>query len=459
MSDPQIPHHTFTAAVDLPVPVEDLYAWHARPGAFERLVPPWENISVVRSDNAITDGSELVMRIHKGPTWVTWVAHHSDHIPKTQFVDTQVQGPFGYWRHRHLFEPTPGGSRLTDEIHYALPVIPTNLPTQGLVEPMLARMFRFRHRRTLDDLTRHARFKDKPPMKIAISGASGLIGSALKAFLTTGGHQVFSLVRGKPGPNQIAWDPARNTIDSDALEGMDAVIHLAGESISGRWTPEKKRKILESRTRGTELLARTLARLAEPPRVFVSASAIGYYGNRGDAPLDETSSRGEGFLAEVCELWEDAARPAENAGIRVVHPRIGIVLSPSGGALKELLLPFKLGAGGPVGDGRQYMSWITLDDLLGAFLHVIQNDDLRGPVNFTAPNAVQNRDFARTLAGLLNRPGFLPLPATAVKLAMGEMGQALLLDGARVLPDKLQRSGFQFLHPTLETGLRAELGL
>ncbi len=449
----------FLRKAKMPVSAKSLFDWHARPGAFERLVPPWDDIEVVHSDHSIKDGARLIMRIQKGPAHVTWEALHHDFIDGERFTDTQVRGPFARWVHTHRVETEGDHSVLIDDVDYALPLEPISEVAAGQTKAVLDRMFDFRHRRTFDDLTRHALYKDNEPMKIAITGASGLIGKALTAFLTTGGHDVHPLVRRSAKPGQILWDIRDQTIDAAALEGMDAVIHLAGEPITGRWTDEKKARIRESRVAGTTLLATTLAGLKNPPKVFVSTSAVGFYGDRGAGELDETSGVGTGFLANVCKAWEDAAQPAADAGIRVVHPRIGIVLSPKGGALKELLLPFKLGAGGVVGSGDQYMSWISLDDIVGAFLHVIQNDELSGPVNFTGPKPVPNRAFAKTLGHVLHRPSFIPLPAAAVKLAMGEMGETLLLEGANVVPKKLQISGFKFLHPSLEIALRAELGL
>jgi len=302
---------------------------------------------------------------------------------------------------------------------------------------------------------------DRGPQRVVITGASGLVGSSLAGFLATRGHRVDGLVRRPPeaGSTDIRWDPATGTIDAAALEGADAVVHLAGESIAaGRWTPAHKRVVLRSRTDGTRLLAETLARLRRPPRVLISASAVGYYGDRGAEPLSEDSAAGRGFLADVCQAWEAAADPARRAGIRVVHPRIGMVLAAAGGALARMLTPFKLGLGGVVGNGRQYMSWIALDDLVGALHHLIFTDSISGPVNAVAPGPVTNREFTKTLSRVLRRPTLVPLPAPMVRLLFGEMGQALLLDGARVLPARLQASGFRFLYPDLESALRSELG-
>jgi len=285
-------------------------------------------------------------------------------------------------------------------------------------------------------------------MKVLLTGATGLVGTALTAGLKGEGHEVVSLRR----PDD--WNPEKGTINTDRLNGVDAVVHLAGENIaSGRWTAARKQRILESRTRGTTLLAETLSRLPAPPRVFVSASAIGYYGNRGDAVLAEDSAAGSGFLSDVCRAWEAATAPAAASGIRTVQLRIGIVLTPQGGALAQMRLPFMLGGGGVLGNGSQYMSWITLDDLCRAIVHILDTPSLEGPVNAVAPGPVTNRAFTRALARALWRPAFLPLPAPAARLALGELADALLLASTRVVPSKLLQSGFAFQDGDLEITL------
>ncbi len=298
-------------------------------------------------------------------------------------------------------------------------------------------------------------------LRIAVTGSSGLIGTRLAAFLAACGHHVRRVVRRPPDPDadEISWDPTTGRIDAAALEGVDCVVHLAGESIAaGRWTQARKDAIRTSRVAGTRLLSETLAKLAKPPRTLIAASAIGYYGDRGDETLTEDSPPGTGFLADVCRQWEAATEPAKQAGIRVVNLRIGVVLSAVGGALAKMLTPFKLGLGGVVGSGRQYMSWITLDDLVAAVHHLIVTDDVSGPVNAVSPNPVTNREFTKTLGGVLHRPTILPLPAPVVRLLFGEMGQALLLAGTRAVPTKLQAAGFEFSHPRLEGALRHDLG-
>ena len=299
-------------------------------------------------------------------------------------------------------------------------------------------------------------------MHVLVTGSSGFIGSALVPFLTTAGHRVRRLVRRSPMPQraEVRWDPAAGTIDAEGLNGLDAVVHLTGENIAtGRWTAQKKASLRESRVRSTRLLCETLARMRLPPQTLVCASAIGYYGDRGDEELTEASSVGSGFLAELCRDWEAAAAPAIERGLRVVHLRFGVVLSPSGGPLRLMLLPFRLGLGGPLGHGRQYFSWVALDDALGAIHQALTHDGLRGPANVVSPNPVTNREFTRVLAGVLHRPAVLPAPPVALRLAFGQMADEALLASARVMPSKLLASGYRFLHPNLEAALRHLLGV
>ena len=297
-------------------------------------------------------------------------------------------------------------------------------------------------------------------MKILITGASGLVGSALIPVLIAAGHQVTKLVRSQPRAEaEIQWDPMTGVRDLARLEGMDAVIHLAGENIAaGRWTVEQKARIRNSRVQGTQTLCQALTQLALPPKVLISASAMGYYGDRGEEVLHEESSPGRGFLSEICLAWEHATTPAEKSGMRVVLLRIGIVLSPTGGPLAKMLLPFKLGLGGVVGSGQQYMSWIALDDLIGAISHALTTEALRGPVNCVAPHPVTNREFTKTLGRVLNRPTLFSVPAFALRLVLGEMADDLLLSGARLEPKRLRETQYQFRYPQLEGALRAVLG-
>jgi uncharacterized protein len=295
-------------------------------------------------------------------------------------------------------------------------------------------------------------------MKVLITGSSGLIGRSLVRALKDAKCEPLRMVRDPATGSEageIVWDPVSRHIDLKSMEGIDAVVHLAGENIAGgRWTADRKRRIRESRVAGTAFLTGALCGLTQPPKVFISASAIGYYGNRDEEVLSEDSPAGQGFLSDLCREWEDAARPAAGKGIRVVHIRIGIVLSREGGALAKMMLPFRMGLGGKTGTGRQYMSWITLDDLTRAILFTLECQTISGPVNLVAPVPVTNEEFARTLSRALHRPCFFPLPALAVRIALGEMADALLLSGARVLPARLKAAGFIFRHEELAPALR-----
>lgn len=298
-------------------------------------------------------------------------------------------------------------------------------------------------------------------MKVLVTGSSGLIGTALVAHLLGGGHQVTRLVRtGRPGPGEAGWDPAAGTIEAGKLESHDAVVHLAGVGIGDhRWTDDHKRAVLDSRVQGTGLLARTLAALTSPPKVLASASAVGFYGaDRGDEELTEADERGAGFLADVVARWEEAAAPAAGAGIRVARMRSGVVLSAAGGALKKQLLPFKAGIGGRLGTGRQWLSWISIDDEVAAITHTLTTERLSGPVNLTSPRPVTNAEFTATLARVLKRPAFMPVPTLALNALFGrEMVKEMLLGGQRVTPAALEGSGFTFAHPSLEDALRHAL--
>ena len=298
-------------------------------------------------------------------------------------------------------------------------------------------------------------------MNIIVTGATGLVGSALVPSLIADGHSVTCLVRGDnanpphPGTTAARWNPETGTIDAAALEGHDAAVHLAGESVAeGRWTDEKKKRIRDSREKGTRLIAETLAQLSVRPQVLACASAIGYYGDRGAEVLDENSSSGKDFLSEVCRAWEAAADPARAAGIRVVHLRIGVVLSDEGGALAKMLTPFKMGAGGKIGSGAQYMSWVALDDVVSAIKHVLNDESLKGPVNVVGPRPATNAEFTKTLGAVLGRPTLFSVPAFAARLAFGEMADALLLSSARVEPKRLQSTQFKFAYPQLDGALR-----
>lgn len=458
--------YQFTKSGPCGVSRRELADWHFRAGAIHRLIPPWEKITVVREAAPLVDGARAEIEIRKGPIRTTLIALHRDVVPGEQFVDTQESGPFGSWRHLHRFTSVEGGSLLEDRISYDPPLGFLGRLGQGVFHRELERQFAFRHARTKEDLRRHAELEARfgaARLRVGVTGASGLVGRQVCAFLSTGGHEVVRFVRGTArGANERGWNPqdAERGVDPASVEDLDVVIHLAGEGIAdGRWSEARKRSIRESRTKGTAAIARAIAAARTKPKVFVSASAIGYYGSRGDERVDERSAPGTGYLADVVTAWEDATVAARDAGVRTVHARVGVVLSAAGGALAKMRFPFLIGAGGPIGSGRQGMSWISLDDVVAALVFAARNDAIRGAVNLVAPEAVPQREFARVLGRVLRRPAFAPLPAPIVRLLFGEMGERLLLDGVFVRPTVLEREGFRFTHAKLEEALRLELGL
>ena len=443
--------------------VGDVFAWHMRPGALDRLIPPWESVTIERREGTPATGGRVAFRVRRGAAEIGFEVRHTDFEQDRFFRDEQIRGPFTRWIHTHRFEPEDeGGCTVEDHVDWELPMGAAGRLLGGsTVESELKRFFAFRHRRLQNDLDRIARYGSGAPLAVAVTGSSGLIGRALCNVLTTGGHRVIRLVRNreKLKGGDVLWDPIEGRVEEEKLEGLDAVVHLAGEPLLGlRWTEEKKKAIWASRVEGTEHLSRALARLRRPPKVLVSASAVGFYGDCGDKRLSESSKPGSGFLAELCQAWEAATPSAARMGIRVVHLRIGLTLTPAGGALGTMLLPFKIGVGGRIGSGRQYVSWIDHDDLLSLIIHVIREPSIRGAVNATAPFPVSNSTFTGTLGRVLGRPTLIPLPALALKALLGEMGKEMLLQGQRVQPAVAEATGFEFMYPGLEESLRYQLG-
>lgn len=460
-----MPNSRLLFQTELPVPAQDAFDWHTRPGAFERFTPAWETVEVFSQSGSIRNGDQVRFRIRMAPgRWIPWTAEYQNVIEGSQFQDRAVESPFAFWLHTHRLTPLSGARcHLSDDIEYALPF---GMLGRFFGEPFVRRkftaVFRYRHRIILDDLTVWSEHKERGQqrMRILVSGASGMVGSALVPFLTTQGHEVIRLGRGTPGKGvNIQWDPDRGILDLSQAGRIDAVVHLAGENIAaGRWNDEKKCRIRDSRVKGTRLLSEAIAALPEPPQVMVMASAIGFYGNRGEEALTEDSPPGNEYLSEVCREWEAAARPATDRGIRVVQTRFGMILSPRGGALGKILPPFQLGGGGNLGSGQQYMSWVAIDDVVGAIYHALQTPTLNGPVNVVSPQPVRNREFTKILGKVLFRPTIAPVPAFAVRLLFGEMADALLLSSTRVLPTRLESSGYRFRFPDLEGALRHLLG-
>jgi uncharacterized protein (TIGR01777 family) len=437
---------------------EALAAWHFAPGAIGRLIPPWQPVRVLRND-PLGNGSVTELQLGS-PLGLRWTALHEAVDRASGFTDRSLRGPFAHWVHRHDFiGDLPQHSTLRDTVDFSPPFALGSIAPSALLTAPLRRMFAFRHRRTQHDLAWHARFASGPRRVVAISGSNGAVGNALSAFLTTAGHRVIRLVRGTAsGSDEVRWNP-NGGWDADALSGIDAVVHLAGENIAaGRWTAQRKERIQSSRVNGTHSLCSAIAALSTPPKALICASAIGLYGNRSGPAVDESAARGDGFLADVTAAWEAASAPAAKRGIRTVNLRIGIVLQARSGVLGKLLLPFLLGAGGRVGSGEQGISWIHIDDLLRAVHWIIETPSMHGPVNAVTPSPVRQIDFARTLARVLRRPCIAPLPAGIVRLLFGSMGDELLLGGSWVNPAALTASGYPFLFSDLESALRFELG-
>ncbi|WP_145260284.1 TIGR01777 family oxidoreductase [Calycomorphotria hydatis] len=463
---------TFEYQSILPFPPEEVFQWHANPGAFQRLTPPWEPVEMVSTTGGIRDGDIVELKV--SPVWpvnIKMVAKHQNYKEGESFQDVQQSGPFTKWEHTHSMQPTEEGCRLIDHIEYQAPLGIFD----GFFQPKLRKMFTYRHAATRDDLNLHHQYRDRERMHVLISGATGLVGSQLMPFLTTGGHTVSVLSRSKSVSDPAArnlisnvatWDIKNETVDLAELPPVDAVVHLAGEPILGRWTEEKKRRIYNSRVNGTRLLCEALAKLPNKPKVLVCASAVGIYGDRGDEvltesspPFNELEGKGNDFLSETCMAWEVACEPARQAGIRVVNLRVGIVLSQAGGALKQMLPIFQAAAGGRLGSGQQWWSWISLDDLIGAIHHAMMNEEVTGPMNGTAPEPVTNAQFTKMLGRVLRRPTCLPVPEFGPKLLLGEeLANATLFVSARVEPKLLQETGYTFRHPSLEGALKHLLG-
>jgi uncharacterized protein (TIGR01777 family) len=435
-------------------PLSEVFEWHTRPGAMRRLVPPWQPMTVVAEAASLADGRAVLGL----PGGLRWVAQHdpSQFDPPHRFVDVLSSDGLrswpprivGRWTHTHEFGESASGTRVYDRIDAPVPA------------SALRPMFVYRHRQLADDLAAHRDARDAGlnPMVVAVTGATGLVGTALTAFLSAGGHRVIRLVRHPARtPDERQWRPDRPA--SDLLSGVDAVVHLAGASIAGRFTAAHKKRIRDSRIEPTRRLAEVAADggFGGP---FVSASAIGIYGfDRGDAVLCEESVRGDGFLADVVAEWEAAVAPAVDAGLRVVNVRTGVVQSANGGTLRLLRPLFAAGLGGRVGSGRQWLSWIALDDLLDVYYRALYDVRLSGPVNAVAPTPVRNAEYTEAFAGVLHRPALLPVPKLGPRLLLGEQGSRELAEAdQRVAPAKLETLGHRFRHPRIDGALAHELG-
>ena len=459
---------TFRKTSAMPVSAQALFDWHAQPAAFMRLIPPWENVRIESIEGPFAVGQKLTMRASIiGPVGKSWLAEVVQVDGGKQFKDRQISGPFAAWEHTHTMRAEGDHSSiLEDEVHYRLPMGRVGrLFGSGMVKNRLEAMFAYRHAVTASDLRRNAEFKSKPRLTIAITGSHGLIGNTLCHMLVGDNHNVIRLVRSDPQPSNVddgttqrKWIPDEEP-SAELLKDVDVVVHLAGESLAdGRWTKAKKERIRSSRITPTDMLAASIRKNHPEMKAFITASATGYYGDRGNEKLDEESRPGEGFLADVCKGWERVTDDVTKVGVRVVNVRTGIVLSANGGALAKQLAAFKSGGGAVLGDGKQWISWISLQDMVGIYHRAILDETLQGPIVATAPNPVTNREFGRTLAKVLSRPYLLSVPKSALRVLFGQMADDALLASTRALPKKLEAEGFAFDHSTLEEALRFTLG-
>lgn len=456
---------TFRRTTKINIEAADLERWHLSPGAFQRLTPPWERMKIIEEPSEIADGTRALLKMKAGPFWTGWIAEHQDCQPGVGFSDVQVRGPFAYWKHVHRFYRAGGeASELNDEIDYRLPFgFVGNLVGGSLVKGKLDRTFNYRHAVTKLDLERLASEPqgNAQPMEVLVTGATGMVGSALEAFLRMRGHRVRRVTRNPSAPGDVRWDPEAGLLDLSEDEPIDAVVHLAGENIAGgRWSDKRKRRILESRRKGTRLLCQTLAARSQRPSVFVSASGANYYATGTDQPQDEAAPRGKGFLSDVCEVWEGETSAAERAGIRVVKLRLGVILSPAGGILEKMLPAFRLRAAGRLGDGKQRMPWIVLDDVIDIIHRALRDERYTGAINAVAPDVVTNTGFTRSLSGALHQPAMIPVPAFALKLALGQqMAEETLLADLHLEPARLRDLGYPFRFPQIEGALAYLLGV
>jgi uncharacterized protein (TIGR01777 family) len=483
MNDEQHQNHArFVYESEMEGSAHDVIAWHKRPGAFERLAPPWMDVSVLERNGGIDNGGSVVLGLKQGPITLKWHLSHKNFIEDRQFCDYQLSGPFAVWEQVHRAEDVGNDrARLIDSVTYQPPLPPLGEIGSPVVDYELKRLFRFRHRLLQNDLHLLRKNASVKPLKFLIAGSSGLIGSNLIPFLLTQGHTVTRLVRAESPATPVVIDgsgqaeakiiwgiksshaeqsSASQEAFEAALEGFDVFINLAGDSLAdGLWSENKKNKLRESRIETTQELSRIITKLKNPPSVFLCASAIGYYGDTGNQIVSESASCGQGFLPQLCKEWENACDILNKEKVRVCNLRIGVVMAPKGGALKKMLPLFKMGLGGKLGRGQQFMSWISIEDVISGIYHCALNESLSGPVNLVAPRAVSNLEFTRTLASVLKRPALMSVPEVALRVSLKEMADECLISGNRVIPEKLLQSQFEFREPLLEESLKNLLGV
>lgn len=431
------------------VPCDFAFAWILRPGALKRLLPPWTKTDFLFDPPIPCNETQVGLKIYWGPFFFKWVLEHENFKLNQEFSDKQIKGPFKRYLHIHRFAPIDSQSCvLSDEIEFN--------SVSFLEDPIakrFVRLLKWRQKMMKEDLELIDKYSSAP-LKILVSGANGFMGSELTAFLRLAGHSIMRLVRHKQEvrSDTVYWDPIEGQFSKQDFEGFDAVFHLAGAPIAHRWTKKYRKKLFTSRCRDTWLLSQVLSRLYSPPKTVISASAVGFYGDCKEK-VTEFSPAGEGFLSSLCKQWEMALEAIEQRGCRVVCARFGVVLGVKGGMLRQILPLYRLGLGGRIGSGNQYLSWIGIDDAIGALYHLLMTKSLNKAVNLVAPHPVKQKEFSAILAAKLRRPHFFHLPSTLISLALGDMGKEMLLASSQVYPQKLLESGYSFRYPYLQEAL------
>lgn len=454
----------FSKTSQFPVNVEALFDWHERPGAFQRLAPPWQSVRLLKHVGGIQDGAQVDVETRVGGIPQTWKMRHCEYVYAKQFVDVMHSGPFKAWRHEHRFSAVGDGcSELTD--HLSIEPLGGALGGRlqsGFLKGELTQVFNYRHSLFLEDMKRAQRLG--PPAlsgKVLITGVSGMIGRALAAYLQTRDYAVVGVSRSGrspwPGVEVVKWDPEQLSITSGALSDVEAVINLAGESILGPWTHKKMEAIQKSREDAAQTLITGFEAAGVWPKVWVNASGTGFYGPQPGQAVDESSASGAGFLAHVCRAWEGVLEPVRKHS-RVISARLGTVMSPAGGALSMMLPIFKMGGGGVLGNPKAVMPWIALDDAVYALEHLLY-EPVSGPVNFVSPEVLTQAELAKTLARVLRRPSWLPAPAGVLKTLLGSMAKEIFLIDQQVSPKVLEDTGFVYSKANFEAMLKHSLGL
>lgn len=458
----------FIKRVEIPLPVHDVFNYHARNKAIDRLIPPWSLLNIIKRNNGLGNGETCILELQCGPLKLRWVARHFGYIQDQVFQDEMIKGPLKSWKHTHSFAPNKlGGCMLEDKIEYSLPYGFNRLYfLRNQLNKTLKEMFSYRHLILQNDLKLWDLLKENKGKRILITGSTGMIGSALIPLLEAAGeHKISRLIRPSSkysdsgnSSNFRIWDPETGIITHKDLEGFDTIIHLSGESIGGRWSKIKKKRIHDSRVKTTELLCDVIKNLKKPPSTLLCASAIGYYGSRGEEVVTEESMPGHGFLADLCVDWEDRAKSVESIGIRVVNARFGLILSPKSGILKLLALASFLKAGVTFGNGNNILNWVSIEDVIGGIMYAIDNTTMHGPINMVSPNPLKSSDFFEIISKIQENQISLKFGHKFMKLALGDFADTINESNGVVKPQKLLSAGYPFMSPSLEDAVRLLLG-